>query len=707
VAGVLAGLLFGEYCAPLAWVGDAFIGLLRMTVLPFIVVSTIASVGKLRRKQSLRLALAGGATLLLLWVIGLFTVTVLAVSLPEWTSGWFYSVVPAQPAQETDLLEIFIPSNFFKALTKDYVPGVILLCVLLGTALAQLREQRALLTQLDVLARALTRVAGMIAKLSPIGVFALSASAAGTLALDEVSRLQAYLVSYVLGTALLGALVLPLLITAVTPFRYRDIAMVTKAAVVTVFATGKLIIVLPLLAEESKRLFERLEDDKREEGGASVELLYPIGYAFPHLGKVLALLFIPFAAWFLGQPLGLGEYPQFLTVGLFSTFGGPLIATPFLLDTMHLPHDMFQLFLLTGVVSERFGDALGVMHLVAFTLITASFVSGIGRLDVRRLGRMVLVTSVVGIASIAGLRAVFAHTLDLAETEDEFIANMQELTDLVEVTLVAEPGPNPEPLQEGETLLERIQRRGVLRVGYSDDSLPFAFVSSKGQLVGFDVWMAEGLALDLGVSLELVRFDRQTLVQQLEEDHFDVVMSGLVGTLERATAMEHTSPYLHVTSALVVPDHRVRSFSSAGSIQSLGGLRVGFVDLSRGYVERFERLFPDVELVRLASNREYFEGSRREPLDALLTSAEVGTAHTLLYPDYEAVVPRGLDVTLPLFYGVGARDGAMREFLEHWVRLRKGDGTFDEQYERWVLGRRQQPAGRRWSVLKDVLGWIP
>ena len=37
----------------------------------------------------------------------------------------------------------------------------------------------------------------------------------------------------------------------------------------------------------------------------------------------------------------------------------------------------------------------------------------------------------------------------------------------------------------------------------------------------------------------------------------------------------------------------------------------------------------------------------------------------------------------------------------------KGDGTFDEQYERWVLGRRPKPPGRRWSVLKDVLGWIP
>ena len=52
--------------------------------------------------------------------------------------------------------------------------------------------------------------------------------------------------------------------------------------------------------------------------------------------------------------------PPFLAAGLFSYFGGPLLATPFLLDLMHLPHDMFQLFLVSGVYCGRLGDALGI-----------------------------------------------------------------------------------------------------------------------------------------------------------------------------------------------------------------------------------------------------------------------------------------------------------------------------------------------------------
>ena len=44
------------------------------------------------------------------------------------------------------------------------------------------------------------------------------------------------------------------------------------------------------------------------------------------------------------------------------TVGGPILATPFLLDLMHLPHDMFQLFLLSGVVCGRLSDMVGVMQ---------------------------------------------------------------------------------------------------------------------------------------------------------------------------------------------------------------------------------------------------------------------------------------------------------------------------------------------------------
>ena len=50
--GILLGLFLGELAAPMKIAGDAFIGLLQMTVLPYIVLALIGGIGKLTAKQS-------------------------------------------------------------------------------------------------------------------------------------------------------------------------------------------------------------------------------------------------------------------------------------------------------------------------------------------------------------------------------------------------------------------------------------------------------------------------------------------------------------------------------------------------------------------------------------------------------------------------------------------------------------------------------
>jgi Na+/H+-dicarboxylate symporter len=44
--GIGSGIFFGEIIAPVGIVGDAFIGLLQMTVLPYVTVSLILGLGQ-------------------------------------------------------------------------------------------------------------------------------------------------------------------------------------------------------------------------------------------------------------------------------------------------------------------------------------------------------------------------------------------------------------------------------------------------------------------------------------------------------------------------------------------------------------------------------------------------------------------------------------------------------------------------------------
>ena len=72
-------------------------------------------------------------------------------------------------------------------------------------------------------ARALIRITNLIVKLTPYGVFAITASAAGTMTIEEFGRLQVYLVSFNVGAVFMTFWVLPMLLAPATPFKYRDI----------------------------------------------------------------------------------------------------------------------------------------------------------------------------------------------------------------------------------------------------------------------------------------------------------------------------------------------------------------------------------------------------------------------------------------------------------------------------------------------------
>ncbi len=261
--------------------------------------------------------------------------------------------------------------------------------------------------------------------------------------------------------------------------------------------------------------------------------------------------------------------------------------------------------------------------------------------------------------------------------------------------------PNPDPLRPGETLLHRIRRRGIIRVGYNEDKLPFAYFNNRGSLVGLDINLAHQLAHDLGVSIEFVRFDRHELAEQLRRDFFDVVMSGVTGTLERSEQMQHTEPYMDVTMAIVAPDYRIRDFDSLDAIRQQGTLRIGYVDVSGSFADRLRSLLPNVELVEIASNHDFFERDWKE-MDGLLISAESGSAFTLIYPDFEVVVPSDTHVAMPLFYPIGHRDEAMSDYLEHWLELRKRDGTMQEMYDHWILGKTVSDRPPRWSLIREL-----
>ena len=95
----------------------------------------------------------------------------------------------------------------------------------------------------------------------------------------------------------------------------------------------------------------------------------------------------------------------------------------------------------------------------------------------------------------------------------------------------------------------------------------------------------------------------------------------------------------------------------------------------------------------------------KNDLDALVTSAEGGSAWTLLHPEYTTINPVDNKESAPLAFAIPF-EMSMEEYLELWIELRKLDGTMDRLFNYWILGQADDGKSHRWSVIRDVLGWI-
>ena len=251
-AGIFLGLFFGEDVGWLSIAGDVFIGLLQMTVLPYIMFSLIVNIGRLDMETGKRIIKFGLIFLSLLLVIGMFYLIVLPMAFPDWSSGNFYSSDFVKESPPFDVVKLYIPANPFESLSDNVVPAVVLFSIFIGLGLMKLPNKEALLKPLDVLTDGINQVNKMIVKITPIGVFSIAAGVVSKLSWADLSRLQGYLLVYLLAVILMTFLVLPYIISIFTPYSSKTIFKITRSTLITIFATGKIIVVFPQLIENIK-----------------------------------------------------------------------------------------------------------------------------------------------------------------------------------------------------------------------------------------------------------------------------------------------------------------------------------------------------------------------------------------------------------------------------------------------------------------------
>jgi len=704
-AGIVTGLFFGELAGVLQPVADAYIRLMQMTVLPYLITSLVLAFGQLHADEAKRLAWRGGLLLLVVWLITSVLLMLLPLTFPDYESASFFSTSLVEQRQPFSLTDIYFTSNPFASLSQNVVPAVVLFSCLMGIGLIGLGDKEKLLAPLRTWNQAIVRITIFIVGLTPYGVFAIGAVTAGTMQPDTFMRLEVYFIAFAVASLLLAFVALPLLVTAVTPFRYREVAGIARVALLTAFVTNSAFIVLPILVERSKTLL-RQHNLLNDETDSAAEVLVPVLFNFPTAGKLLTLLFVPFAAWMADTPLAGFDYASLLAAGIPSYFAKAQVALPYLLDLFSLPQDLFQLYIPTTIVTGKFDSLVTAMNLLVFALLGAAAMGGFLQVRRARLLRAALGIFAATAATLLAMKLFFAVAIDTGYHMNEAVRQMRQVTRATDTIVHREAVTVTGPVATGADALQRLQARGTLRIGYDPDNLPMSFFNINGELVGFEVDLAEQLAHALHLRAEFVPITWPKMPQMLATGQIDI-MPGVWYRPYWFSSLRLTEPYFTGTIGLAVPDKRRHEFESIEQLGRSSGLKIG-VPLDRTQIEySMRRYFGDakVEFVTIEFWKPYFEGKHPE-VDAFLLPAEHAAGWTLLHPQFTVVVPQPDPVRIPTGFGVAPGAENLAQLANEWIIYADNAGIIRRSFDFWVRGQGATHREPRWSVIRNVLGWV-
>ena len=323
--GSAAGLLFGEQMSVLRPLGDLFLRLLNMLIVPIIVFTLLTGI---RRLSPARLGRIGGATVglyaLTTTMAGIIGLAIANILQPgrgvEFTGGEAQSQAPPTL---TEVILGIVPTNPVAAMAEGDLLATVFFVIVFGIALTYVRAQQdeladsidSLFEAFEIGAEAMFLVVRGILEYGIIGIFALMAAGIGTEGIGAFSSLGVLVLAVAIGVVAQITITYLILLMGLIG-RISPIAFLagSRDAMVTAFATRSSSGTLPVTmnnAEEDLRIAERV-----------YSFALPVGATANMDGAALRqAITVMFAANAVGHPLMFSEQVLVLIVAVLISIG--------------------------------------------------------------------------------------------------------------------------------------------------------------------------------------------------------------------------------------------------------------------------------------------------------------------------------------------------------------------------------------------------
>jgi len=325
IVGLIVGIIAGPAIAPVKPLGDFFISLLKMIVMPVVLFTLVVGAASISPARIGRI----GGKVIGLYLLTTFVAVLIGLAIANiFQPGMGMALVGEEvvkeivPPSAIAIVLGLIPTNPFGALAAGQVLPTIVFAILLGTALAFLKESKipriseasaTVLNVFDGLAEAMYRLVRWVLEIAPYGVFALIAVVVGTQGPKVLGPLAVVTMAVYLGLIIHYFLVYggALAISGLNPLKLWAGA---RDASITAFVTRSSSGTLPVTM--------RVADEQLGIGRGVYSFTLPLGATINMDGTCLyqAVCAI-FIANAIGSPLAFGAQVMVMITAVLASIG--------------------------------------------------------------------------------------------------------------------------------------------------------------------------------------------------------------------------------------------------------------------------------------------------------------------------------------------------------------------------------------------------
>lgn len=226
----------------------------------------------------------------------------------------------------------------------------------------------------------------------------------------------------------------------------------------------------------------------------------------------------------------------------------------------------------------------------------------------------------------------------------------------------------------------------TLRVGMECTYAPFNYRTADGDLAGYDVDVAKGVAEIIGADLEYVCQEWDGMIPALLANKFDLIVASMSITNTRLEKMDFSSPYRDSVGRLVGKKGMEKElFDASGNpiAENFGGLRIG-LERASTYESWFNAKLPDAEVVLYDGSEPLYLDLVNGRVDAIMTNPMKAHLRFLAVDkgsDFEFVSPAISEVEyFGTGVGIGLRQGQpeLKARLDGAIKQLINDGKLTE-----------------------------